>query len=205
MKKFILLLALTGAVFLQQAKAERHIFRASWSDATPLLIADLFVEGLSSAVTGTETKMDDFKGMVTLGYRYKLSRLAVGADVSYANLSQRVRLPAEEFSTGSEFSIRERGNYFLFMPALEFVYVKLPFVDFYTSMAVGYMYSSVEQTGLTSLGNSFLAHSEKPGGSSFAFQYNPLGIRVGVDRLAAFAEAGIGFRGFVCLGVDYRF
>ena len=205
MKKIILSFALLSFISLSQVQAQSHILRASWSDATPLLIADLFVEGLSNAVTGAKSERDDFKGMYTLGYRYKLSRFALGADVSYANLSQRVRLPGEEYITGNEFSVRERGHYFLIMPALEFVYLKLPYVDFYTSMAAGYMYSKVEQKGLTTIGTSFLAGAEDPGGSSFAFQYNPIGVRAGTDHLAAFAEVGIGFRGFVALGIDYRF
>lgn len=205
MKKIIFTFTLLCLIGITQLRAQSHIIRASWSDATPLLVADLFVQGLSNAVTGSETKMDDFKGMYTLGYRYKLSRLAFGADVSYANLSQRVRLPAEEYSSGQPYSVREKGHYFLIMPAMEYVYAAFPYVDIYTSLAAGYMYSTVEQTGLTSIGNSYLDNTDRPGGSSFAFQFNPLGLRVGVDRMAAFAEVGVGFRGFFALGVDYRF
>lgn len=204
-KKILLLIVLAGGVSLPHLKAQRHIVRASWSDATPLLIADLFVEGLSNAVTGASSEREDFKGMYTFGYRFKWSRFALGADVSYANLSQRVRLPGEQYTSGAAFSLREKGDYFMVMPALEFVYVKFPFVDVYTSMAAGYLFSEVQQTGLTEIGTSYLEHAQRPGGSSFAFQYNPVGLRFGLDRFAAFAELGIGFRGFVCLGLDYRF
>lgn len=205
MKKLFVSILVLMMVSLGQLRAERHIFRASWSDATPLLVADLFVQGLSNSVTGAKSTGEDFNGMYTLGYRFKFSRLAIGADASYASLGHKVTLPGESFINPGEYSIKETGKFYLIMPALEFTYVKLPFVDFYTSMAAGYMYTELEKEGISDIGKSFLQNAEKGGGSSFAFQYNPIGIRAGIDNLAAFAELGFGFRGFICAGIDFRF
>ena len=42
-------------------------------------------------------------------------------------------------------------------------------------------------------------------GKEFAYQVNPVGVRVGNGRIGGFVEAGLGYRGFVTAGVTLGF
>jgi hypothetical protein len=41
--------------------------------------------------------------------------------------------------------------------------------------------------------------------TSFAYQINPIAIRVGNDRIGGFVEAGFGTKGFVTAGLSLGF
>lgn len=41
--------------------------------------------------------------------------------------------------------------------------------------------------------------------TSFAYQVNPIALRVGNDRIGGFVEAGLGNKGFLTAGVSLKF
>ena len=41
--------------------------------------------------------------------------------------------------------------------------------------------------------------------AAFAYQVNPIGLRVGNDRIGGFVEAGMGHKGFLTPGVSVKF
>lgn len=41
--------------------------------------------------------------------------------------------------------------------------------------------------------------------TSFAYQVNPIAVRVGNDRVGGFVEAGFGYKGFLTAGLSFKF
>lgn len=59
------------------------------------------------------------------------------------------------------------------------------------------------ETGLTEAGKASARKADLS--TSFAYQVNPIALRVGNDRIGGFLEAGLGYKGFVTAGVSLRF
>lgn len=57
--------------------------------------------------------------------------------------------------------------------------------------------------GLTEAGKAAAAKADL--NTSFAYQVNPIALRVGNETIGAFVEAGLGHKGFVTAGLSFRF
>ncbi|MEG1645464.1 MAG: hypothetical protein RR279_06425 [Alistipes sp.] len=74
---------------------------------------------------------------------------------------------------------------FTVVPTAEFYYLKSGIVRLYGTAGVGAVICDQE--------------------ADFAFQVNPIAIRVGTNRIAGFLEAGVGYKGVVNLGLEVGF
>lgn len=197
--KTVLKLSLVAllSVFALNTKAQtnqpeelRHDIRISYSDALPLQIAHSLGERFLDAFSFFDRGSSRVKsaGMFNVAYRYRLTnRLSVGGSIGYS----RSKVNVFKQTTLSE---RRTINDFIVMPELEYSYVKTGIIDFYGSTAAGIMVSR-EKSSL---------QSKKLTNTGFVYQFSPVGIRVG-HRLAAFAELGIGIKGYVNAGISYKF
>ena len=89
----------------------------------------------------------------------------------------------------------------LVLPTAEFVYFKRRLVELYGSAAAGVNLSRHSETALAknaTAGKSTL-------NTDFAYQVNPIALRVGNNRVGGFVEAGLGTKGFVTAGVSFKF
>lgn len=194
MKKsiFIAIATVVGFVFKTQAQeSKKHEIRIDYSDATPLVIADVFTNAFVSAISGSESSNEKAFGMLSAGYRYALSnRFSIGADLSYANASSDMKNKST-----NEITYR-KSNFYMVLPTAKYSYVKRGIIDFYGTVASGAILAN---------GSDRTDHEKTTTNDIiFAFQVNPLGLRIGKDW-GGFLEAGYGFKGIFALGASYRF
>ena len=101
-------------------------------------------------------------------------------------------------------SIKEKELNFLVLPTAEFVYLRRNLFELYGSASAGVDFSRHYETGLTAKGKE-LAQKNSKFGTEFAYQVNPIGVRVGNSKIGGFVEAGLGYRGFVTAGISLGF
>lgn len=206
--KFIALL-LCAAVSSNVAKGQettanntqsmpRHEIRLSASDGLTLGLANVFGMGLSDAVTGSKRSDEKSSLVYSLGYRYSIARFRVGADLGFVQSTGKLTLIGETAP-----SLKEKDLNFMLLPTVEFVYFKRGVVELYGGAAAGvnlvnHTEKSLNQTAASSAKKSDLS-------TTFAYQVNPIALRVGNQRIGGFLEAGLGYKGFVTAGVSLRF
>lgn len=177
---------------------DRHEIRLSVSDGLTQGTVDILGMGIEDALLGSRRTDEKYSLVYGLGYRYMLNRFRVGGDLGFMHNSSRLTLAGDK-----EASLKEREWQFLVMPAAEFVYFKRGLVELYGSAAAGVSLLRHQETGLTAAGKDVARKSNLSAG--FAYQVNPIALRVGNDRIGGFVEGGLGHRGFVTAGVSLRF
>lgn len=205
--KFIALL-LCAAVSSNVAKGQetthttqsmpRHEIRLSASDGLTLGLANVFGMGLSDAVTGSKRSDEKSSLVYSLGYRYSIAQFRVGADLGFAQSTGKLTLAGETAP-----SLKEKDLNFMLLPTVEFVYFKRGVVELYGGASAGvnlvnHTEKSLNQTATSNAKKSDLS-------TNFAYQVNPIALRVGNQRIGGFLEAGLGYKGFVTAGVSLRF
>lgn len=176
----------------------RHEIRLSASDGLTLGLANIFGMGLSDAVTGSKRSDEKSSLVYSLGYRYSIARFRVGADLGFVQSTSKLTLIGETAP-----SLKEKDLNFMLLPTVEFVYFKRGVVELYGGAAAGvnlvnHTEKSLNQTAAGSAKKSDLS-------TTFAYQVNPIALRVGNQRIGGFLEAGLGYKGFVTAGVSLRF
>lgn len=176
----------------------RHEIRLSASDGLTLGLANVFGMGLSDAVTGSKRSDEKSSLVYSLGYRYSIARFRVGADLGFVQSTGKLTLIGETAP-----SLKEKDLNFMLLPTVEFVYFKRGVVELYGGAAAGvnlvnHTEKSLNQTATSSAKKSDLS-------TTFAYQVNPIALRVGNQRIGGFLEAGLGYKGFVTAGVSLRF
>lgn len=180
--------------------ANRHQINISYSDGLTLGGASFWGIGLADAITGTHRTDECSTGVFGLGYRYAFTqRFRLGLDFGFAKITSKLTTEAD-----TSPSIKEKELNFLVLPTAEFVYLRHKFFQLYGSASVGIDLSRHYESGLTKRGNE-LAQEKSKFDSEFAFQINPIGIRVGNNSIGGFIEAGLGYRGFITAGVSLGF
>lgn len=174
----------------------KHDIRLSVSDGLTQGTSDILGMGIADAVLGS--KRSDSKTSLTygFGYRYSINRFRLGADLDFGISSSKLALTGEKSP-----SIKEKDLRFLVLPTAEFVYFKRRLVELYGSAAAGVNLSRHSETALAknaTAGKSTL-------NTDFAYQVNPIALRVCNDRVGGFVEAGLGTKGFVTAGVSFKF
>ncbi|WP_042367800.1 hypothetical protein [Bacteroides neonati] len=178
----------------------KHEIRLSISDGLTLSTSSFLGMGLADAITGTSRSDAKSSGVIGVGYRYSIDRFRVGADLGFSRISSKITYEQEKTP-----AVKENVLNFLILPTGEFVYYKRRLVELYGSAAVGVNMSRQTQTGMTNVGKLLIANNQSRFTTEFAFQVNPIAVRVGNDRIGGFLEAGLGYRGFITAGVSMRF
>lgn len=176
----------------------KHDIRLSVSDGLTQGSVDVLGMGIMDAVTGSKRSDENYSLVYGLGYRYSLGRFRVGADLGFSKSSSKLSLVGEQTP-----SLKENNVNFLVLPAAEFVYFKRGLVELYGSAAAGLNLSRHKETALTDAGKKAVKKADLS--SSFAYQVNPIALRVGNDRVGGFVEAGLGHKGFLTAGVSLKF
>ena len=178
----------------------KHDIRVSYSDGLTLGGASFWGMGLSDAITGTKRTDEQSTGVFGLGYRYNLSkRFKLGLDLGFAKVTSKVTSSPDKIP-----SIKEKELNFLVLPAAEFIYFRRNLFQLYGSASAGVDFTRHFETGLTDRGKE-LAQKKSKFETGFAYQINPIGIRIGNNRIGGFVEAGLGYKGFVTAGLSLGF
>ena len=196
MKKVVIALSLGLIFFAGVSKAQEIIsgkneIRIGYSDAFPLSVADAVSDGILDAIltSGKGNKKHNSTGMFEVGYRYlATNRIKVGVDFGLQKVTTESGVKPN--------TIAKRSNHFLVLPVAEFSYIKTNFINFYGLVGAGAILGFTKST----IGEK----TDKIRAVGFAFQVNPVGIRVG-KKLGGFAEGGLGIKGFVTVGLNYNF
>lgn len=203
MKPFIFCLFFVGLCLCKEGRAQeyRGELNLMVSDAIPTTLTfglfDDLGESIRAAFEGytKETKDKSMPGMVSIGYVYRLnSWLAVGGDLGMSRFGSEVSMTSNDGPKPNEL-IDRNTTIFLLMPTGRFYYKQKPKVALYGSLGAGALFANkTERSGS-------LKETEKF--STFAFQINPIGVRVG-NRFGGFGELGFGMKGFVTLGFSMK-
>ncbi|MEO8532690.1 MAG: hypothetical protein ABI441_03020 [Flavobacterium sp.] len=193
----VLLFITTGTIKAQDfGKNEFHV---AYSDGFTLGAVNTFSNVLSTAIvdgfTGEKTKLtsESSFGMLEVGYKYQIGeRFRLGLDIGYQKYNEKT-VTEKTLKT-----VKREATFIVFMPNLNFSYIKTPLLDFYGSLGAGAVLTNEKVTE----SNNKKAATENQ--MDFAWQVNPVGLRVG-KSLGGFAELGFGTKGFVTAGINYKF
>ena len=208
MKIKVVMLSLLLAAGLTQANAQtcckfksdnRNEFRIGYSDGLTLSVASIWGIGLGDALTGTTRTDETSSGVLGLGYRYHMNRFRLGLDLGFASVSSKY-----DYASSKQKDIKETQQNLLIMPVAELVYFKKGAFELYGSAAGGVDLPRIKEKGLTEAGKKN-AQTKAKTSTDFAFQVNPIAMRVGNDRIGGFVEAGLGYKGFVTAGLSLKF
>lgn len=197
-KVFVLSLCIFAGVNMANAQDNRHEIRVSVSDGLTQSAVDVLGLGLADAVTGSKRTDEKASIVYGLGYRYTVGRFRVGADLGFAHTTSKLTLSGDKMP-----SIKERELNFMILPTAEFVYLKSRLVELYGNASAGVSLKRHTETGLTEAGKAAAAKADL--NTSFAYQVNPIALRVGNETIGAFVEAGLGHKGFITAGLSFRF
>lgn len=200
--KVSIILAMLLFIVVGPAKAQdlgKNEVHVGYSDGFTLAVlnsfGDVFSTALIDGLTGENTKLKDDSsfGMIEVGYKYQIKeRLKLGIDVGYQKYSNT------SITEKTSRLVKRDANFILIMPNLSFSYIKTTLLDFYGSLGAGVLLSNDKVTLSTT------SKSEKESNLNFGWQVVPVGLRVG-KKLGGFLEAGIGTKGFVTAGLNYKF
>lgn len=176
----------------------KHEIRLSVSDGLTQGTVDVLGMGLSDALLGTKRTDERFSMVYGLGYRYSLNRFRVGADLGFSMGSDKLMLAGDKSS-----SLKEKDLNLLVLLTAEFTYYKHGLIELYGGASAGVKLNRHTETGLTDAGKKAAKKADLS--TSFAYQVNPIALRVGNNRIGGFLEAGLGHKGFVTAGVSLKF
>ena len=178
----------------------RHDIRVTYSDGLTLGGASFWGMGLSDVITGTKRTNQESSGVFGLGYRYAFGkRFRLGLDLGLA----KVTCILTSFPDMAP-SIKAKELNFLVLPTAELVYFRRDLFQLYGSVSAGLNLTRHYETGLTERGKE-LAREKSNFDSEIAYQINPIGLRVGSNRIGGFVEAGLGYKGFITAGISLGF
>ena len=193
---------------------KKHEIRLSVSDNLTLSIVDVFGSVLPRVATGSKISDEKSSAVFGIGYRYHINRLRVGVDCGFGTNSKIIH-PGMKMPTTKEQELD-----FLFLPVVEFVYFRSGLFELYGSAAVGgdctrrskkefstsigdVDISGVTEKAVVGVAKTTVRQSESF--TSFAWQANPVALRVGNHRIGGFLEVGLGYKGIVTAGVSFNF
>lgn len=180
------------------AENNKHEFRISVSDGLTQGSVDILGLGIEDAITGTKTTDSKYSLIYGFGYRYAINRFRVGADLGFGKSSDKQILPVDNTPSYSRNDLK-----FLVLPTAEFVYFKHGLFELYGTAAAGVNMTRHTEKGFTEAGKRVAGKADFS--TSFAYQVNPVAVRVGNNRIGGFVEAGIGHKGFLTAGVSLKF
>lgn len=176
----------------------KHELRLTASDGITQGLVGSMGGGLVDAVLGSKRTNQKYSLVYGVGYRYNIGRFKVGADLGFSHASANLTLDGD-----SKVSIKERELNFLILPSAEFVYFKRRLVELYGGASAGVGLLRHTENGQTGVGKKAAKKSDLT--TSFAYQVNPIAVRVGNDRVGGFVEAGFGYKGFLTAGLSFKF
>lgn len=182
-----------------------HEIKVQISDGLPLVVATAFMD-ITTDMLGTVLTFGNYKSNrdeetgsphLGLGYKYHVNdRFSAGANLSYQSITTTYKL--EDKDDGSRAKGERKISLVTIMPSVEYKYLKRDAFQLYGNADIGIAIGSVSQDISSDTG------TDSSSGVAFAFQANPVGMRIG-KQVAGFIEVGAGFKGFVTLGLTADF
>lgn len=210
---------------VQNQKINRHELRLSYSDAIPLTVANFLGTGIVDAISNTNRTNSESWGFFQLGYRYSLQKWKVGGDFGFGCMTSDITSKNNTIPL-----VHQDDLNFLILPAGELSYYQKKHVNLYGSVSLGVMFTRTNYTSKKINKDHTISNMNKPERnfkgrtylyneynniidsdymskfySTFAFQINPIAIRVGNEHIGGFLELGVGYKGFLTAGISIQF
>ena len=184
----------SSVTMMNAQEVSKHEFKAFYSTAYPGNIADAFAFGISNAILGNEKIETSTFGMAGLGYRYQINkRFRAGLDLGFSPAKESVFKKQNDKTASTETTIYR----FLAIPTVDFSYWNNDWINLYGSAGIGLCATHRKDKN---------NKDAKPMNlKDFAYQVNPIGIRIGNNTIGAFVEAGYGYKGVITAGVSLNF
>lgn len=171
------------------------------SDASVTSLSLTFLDDLGKSFKAAfgnytkETEDRSIPGMISIGYSHKVNNwLAIGGDIGYMRLANEITLTSNDGSQPTEY-VNRTTSAFVVMPTGKFYYMQRSKMSLYGLVGAGFLTANKTESNGEIEGKDNI--------SGFAFQVNPIGIRVG-KRFAGFAELGVGMKGFGTIGFSMK-
>lgn len=174
-----------------------HQLRLYVSDGLPLRTTDFIGMGLTDITPGTERNNIESWGIIGIGYRCSFYHFRLGIDCATARITSDVR-DVEQHTT----VMKEKVQHYLVLPTAEWIYYKFGNIELYGSGSSGIDVSRQTYKGLTPQGKLWSENLPDKSSVKFAYQINPIAIRLGRKRIVGYAEMGLGYKGFITLGLS---
>lgn len=197
-KVFVLSLCVFAGATVVNGQENKHEIRIAASDGLTQTAVNVLGLGLADAVAGSKRTDEKSSIVYGLGYRYAVGRFRLGADLGFSHTTSKLTLSGDKTP-----SIKERELNFMVLPTADFVYLKGKLIELYGNASAGVSLKRHTETGLTEAGKNTAAKSDL--NTSFAYQVNPIAMRIGNETFGGFIEAGLGHKGFLTAGVSFRF
>lgn len=199
---YSILLCCVGCFFIstnvngqERYPESKHEIRAQVSDGFPLTITEAFIDVFSDLAGNRDSEDISGTAHFGVGYRYHFRKnFSAGLDLSYQKVTNHFTYASND-SGNPEKKGEDAINMILIMPAAAFKYIHRPKFQLYGNVAAGLAIGSSEETVADG------APSIEDSTTGFAFQINPIGVRVG-RKIAGFAELGFGYRGIITVGLS---
>lgn len=205
----IISLCVMNSVISLYAKSEKELFSSksnkkhsiniSVSDGITLGATSFWGIELAEALTGLKSSERNSSGVFAVGYRYSMNRFKVGGDFGFCLISRKVKS-----SDALEPLYKDKFWNFIILPTAEYVYFKRGWVELYGMASMGIDFTRQSQISISTT-DWKLQKFKTTLNTYFAYQVNPIAIRVGSGCIAGFLEAGFGYRGLVTAGISLKF
>lgn len=174
---------ISGSLYSQQPKNEIY---GAYGFASVQEIANMIGDALILAFSAEDYTTGSTLGPIILGYRRNLSEpLSIGLKGSYTHFDKEYTVSSTKFRIKNTFTtVMANGNV---------CYNPRNIVQLYSGLNAGF--SVVTQSDDS---------SKSASKTTFAFQVNALGIRIG-NKIGGFAEFGFGFDGVINAGLSVKF
>lgn len=203
MKKIVLMLTIilgfgltvNAQKDLNISNSKKHEFNIFYGmgGPNPGTISDIFVSAISNGIQGYPYGETSSFGMVGMGYRYKINRIKVGLDLGFSAAKE------ELFKKKGDKTPALRNNIYrlLVIPTGEFTYYKNNLLSLYGSVGAGALFSRKD--------NNAIKNYKPATKTEFAYQINPIGLKIGNGTIGGFIEAGFGYKGLAAAGINFNF
>lgn len=179
---------------LNISNSKKHEFNIFYGmgGPNPGTISDIFVSAISNGIQGYPYGETSSFGMVGMGYRYKINRIKVGLDLGFSAAKEKL------FKKKGDTSAINNNIYrLLVIPTGEFTYYKNNLLSLYGSVGAGVLFSRKDNNAIKDY---------RPGTEmEFAYQINPIGLKIGNGTIGGFIEAGFGYKGLAAAGINFNF
>lgn len=181
-----------------QEKQNKHEIRLMASDGITQGLIGTMAGGISDAFMGSKRSNQSYSLVYGFGYRYAIERFRLGADVAFCYSKADLKLLGDK-----DVSFKERDQQLFVLPTAEFTYFKRGLVELYGGASAGVSINRHSEKAQSEEGKKALNKAKQT--TSFAYQVNPIAVRLGNERVGGFLELGFGHKGFLTAGLNIRF
>lgn len=192
----------TSALAQTESQFYQNEIKVEINDGLPPTFLFAFGDAIDDVIQSNQNEIsdeEDITPFLSITYNHFLShKLAVGVDVGY--YSYQTDEVYEDQDTHEKTYAHSNWTLFSIAPNIKYIYVDHPAFDFYGRALIGLLYGHSASEARSGSGTN----TDSGNALFFMAQVMPLGVRFG-RAFGGFVELGFGMKGFIGLGLSYKF